>query len=233
MGILNLFNKNKNKPLVFCIGMNKTGTTSLGVFFENHGYKVFNQAKGELLLSNYINEDFEKIINSCEKSKMQVFQDVPFSLPKTFKYLFEYFPNSKFILTVRSSPEEWYNSILKFHSEFYHNGQKPTLESLKNSNYVYKGWSWDLMNNVFFDNNIELYNKEVLMKKYKDHINDVQNYFSVNESKDRLITINLSEKNDFEKLITFLKIKTIAKNFPRITSKDIVAKNYTCNFLEK
>lgn len=231
MGIIKLFNSKKNKAFVFCIGMNKTGTTSLGTFLENEGFRVLKQNKGELLLSDYINNDFDKIIKLCRKSDADVFQDVPFSLPKTYKYLSKAFPESKFILTIRNSPQEWYNSILKFHSEFFNKGEKPTEESLKNSDYVYKGWIWDLMNTVFFDNNPDLYNEDLFISKYNDYIEDIKNFFKGKDEK-RLIIINLSEPNGIKKLCNFLNIETTVKEFPRITSKDIVNKNYSSDFLK-
>ena len=77
-----LFKNSKQK--IFCIGLNKTGTTSLGLFFEKAGFNVAKQHEGELLLRSYINRDFKEITKYVTKSKYSVFQDVPFSLPLTF-----------------------------------------------------------------------------------------------------------------------------------------------------
>ena len=49
---------------VFCIGKNKTGTTSMCVVFEMLGLKLGNQRKGELLLDDYLNNDFKPF---CQK----------------------------------------------------------------------------------------------------------------------------------------------------------------------
>ncbi len=223
-----LFKKSKQK--IFCIGLNKTGTTSLGLFFENVEYKVAKQREGELLLKPYINRDFKDITKYVIKSKYNVFQDIPFSLPLTFPHLDDSIPNSKFILTVRNNSEDWYNSILKFHSDFYNKGFKPTYESLVNSKYMYKGWSWDIMNEVYIKDKNNLYNKKEFIAVYDNHINSVLNYFK--NKPESLIVINLSKDEDFERLCQFLKISTTKKCFPRITSEDIVNKNYDCKFLK-
>ena len=97
------------EPKIFCIGRNKTGTTSLKYVLKQHGYKVGNQRKSELLIDHYANRNFKRIAKFCEKAT--VYQDVPFSLPYLYIYLDNVFPNAKFILSVRNSPIEWYESV--------------------------------------------------------------------------------------------------------------------------
>jgi len=223
-----MFKKNKEK--IFCIGLNKTGTTSLGSFFEKNSFKVANQNEGELLLKSYLARDFNSIIGYVKKSKSSVFQDVPFSLPFTFPHLDLAFPNSKFILTIRNSDDDWYQSILKFHSDFYNNEKKPTYESLENSKYVYKGWSAKVMLDVFIENKENMYDKEEFKKVYNTYNKSVIDYFK--NKPDKLIVINLSLKNDFERLCSYLKISTNENCFPKISSKDILNGNYNCEFLK-
>lgn len=220
----------KSKEKIFCIGLNKTGTTSLGVFFENNGFKVEKQKNGELMLQNYLDRNFKDIIKKCNRSRSQVFQDVPHSLPYTFVHLDTAFPNSKFILTIRNSPKDWYNSILSFHSFFFNKGLTPTYESLISSNYIYKGWAWEMMNDVFFKGNQELYKREDLIHVYERHNQNVIDYFR-NKPK-KLLVIDLSIRDDFDKLCDFINIKSKQKDFPNITSKSISEGNYSCDFLK-
>lgn len=222
--------KTKTSQKIFCIGLNKTGTTSLGAFFEQEGYKVAPQRKCELLLQAYIDRDFSEISRFCNRPNYDVFQDVPFSLPYTYPHLSICFPNSKFILTVRDSPDDWYHSILKFHSNFYNKGKTPTKESLNNSKYVYQGWSWDLMNEVFFKDLDLLYYKNEFMEAYSRHNETVLDFFK--NQRERLIVINLSKNDDFKRLCNFFKITTDEKKFPKITSDDIVNMQYKVNFLK-
>lgn len=222
-----MFRKNREK--IFCIGLNKTGTTSIGSFLEKSNLKVARQKDGELLLSKYINRDFNSIIKYVNNSKDNVFQDVPFSLPYTYNYLDVAFPNSKFILTVRNSNLDWYNSILTFHSNFYNNGEIPTKQSLLNSEYIYKGWSWDLMSDVYFHNDMHLYEKNEFLDFYDNYVRGIKNYFKNKPNK--FIVINLSKQEDFLKLCNFLNITTTQDKFPKITSADIVNSDYNCKFL--
>lgn len=218
-----------DREKIFCIGLNKTGTTSLGFFFELQGFKVLNQRIGELMLLQYLKRDFENIAEQCSSSGCDVFQDVPFSLPDTFEYLAERFPESKFILTVRDSAEVWYQSMLQFHSDFFNKGRLPTRESLEGSSYIYKGWAWDMMNSVYFKGKDKLYNKADLESVYSSHNQRVIDYFK--EEPGRLLVMNLSKKEDFPRLCNFIGITSEYTEFPRITSKDIASGSYTCKFL--
>ena len=137
--------KAKGKTKVFCIGRNKTGTTSLKSAFEDLGYPVGNQRKAEILTGKYYFEgNFQPIVDYCKTA--QVFQDVPFSYPETYKHLDKAYPGSKFILTVRDSPEQWYRSITRFHAKkFGKEGRIPTVEDLKNASYVWPGFMYNVV----------------------------------------------------------------------------------------
>ncbi|MDN3725276.1 sulfotransferase [Aequorivita sp. SDUM287046] len=219
-----------NTHKIFCIGLNKTGTTSLGMFLEQQGSLVESQRKGELLLKDYFDRNFNAIINHCKKSHSVVYQDVPFSLPLTYPHLDNAFPESKFILTIRENSDVWFESILKFHSDFYNNGKIPTYESLKNSKYVYPGWSWKLMHDVFINDKSEMYSKNEFVDVYENHVESVKNYFKNNP--DKLLIIDVSKNDDLLKLCKWLKIKTDKSSFPHISSKDILSLNYNCKFLK-
>lgn len=88
------------KQKVFCIGRNKTGTTSLKKALSEFGYLIGDQRAAERLIDAYAIRDFGPIMSYCETA--EAFQDVPFSWPYTYVVLDQAFPNSKFILTVRS-----------------------------------------------------------------------------------------------------------------------------------
>ena len=75
----------KDKVKYFCIGRNKTGTISIQRAFLDLGYIVGLQRTAEELLRHYQQSDFDAIIKYCKTG--EVFQDVPFSCPETYKYL--------------------------------------------------------------------------------------------------------------------------------------------------
>ena len=124
---------------IFCIGSNKTGTTSLKHSFERFGYVVGKQRRAEKLSDKYYSQQkFGPIVEYCESA--QVFQDVPFSYTNTFPHLDGAFPNSKFILSIRDE-ELWYSSLVRFHTKLFGiGGEIPSVTNLQNANYSSKGF---------------------------------------------------------------------------------------------
>lgn len=204
-----LFKKSKKK--IFCIGLNKTGTTTIEKVLTEFNYKLGNQTNGELLIKDWYNRDFKSILKLCNTA--DAFQDVPFSLPYTYIVLEQFFPNAKFILTIRDSPEQWYNSLVKFHSKLWSDGiNAPTIEELKNAEYLYKGAAYDTNKMIFRTLDSDPYNKKILFEYYNNHNYQVIEYFRSKPKK--LIIINVSIKNDYFRLCEFLGKQSINDNFP-------------------
>jgi len=200
-----------NKQKVFCIGKNKTGTTSMKAAMQELGYIVGNQRNAELLLEDYAKRDFRKLIKYCETA--QFFQDFPFSKPYSFVILDYAFPGSKFILTIRDSPEQWYRSLTRFHAKIWgKNGRIPTKEDLQNATYIYKGRPWrsqELLSDTPED---DPYNKDLLIKEYVDYNDTVKNYFK--HRPDDLLILNVAEKGAYRQLTEFLGLDLQQKDFP-------------------
>lgn len=202
--------KNK-KPKIFCIGLNKTGTTTLEKILKDFNYKLGDQSSGELLFKDWFRRDFKSTIALSKTA--DAFQDAPFSFPFTFIALDQNFPNAKFILTVRDSSEQWYNSLLKFHSKLWADGiNPPTTENLKNAKYRYKGFAYEGLKVIFNTPDADIYNKEILLEYYKNHNYQVMEYFRSRPEK--LLVINVSNDNDYLRLCDFLKKEPTHKTFP-------------------
>lgn len=133
-----------SNPKKFIIGRNKTGTTSLKEALTLLGYRVGNQRTAELLMEDWGKRDFRRLIRYCHTA--DAFQDVPFSYHYTFQALDAAFPGSKFILSVRGSGDEWYQSLVRFHTKRLEKrtGEKriPTLDDIRQDPYVYPGYLW-------------------------------------------------------------------------------------------
>lgn len=221
--------KQRNKQKVFVIGFNKTGTTSIGYALEQFGFIVGKQIHGELLFDNWLNNDFEPIIEYCKTA--EVFQDAPFSFPNTFEQMDKAFPNSLFILTIRDDSEQWYQSITSFHGKMWSNGNvPPTTNDLKEANYIYKGFPLYSITKLFKTTENDPYNKSKLITSYNQHITKVCDYFK--DSPEQLLVVNVANPNDFQKLCDFVNIASDLKKFPHISSNDIVNENYKCEFLK-
>lgn len=196
---------------VFCIGKNKTGTTSMAKIFKEIGLAVGPQHPAELLVAEWAKNDFKRIIKYV-RFRGTAFQDVPFSLQNTFKVLDKEFPDSKFILTIRDSPEIWYKSLISFHSKLLGKGNIPTKLDLEKAKYVYPGWMWEINRLIFNTPEDDIYNKDILIQHYIDYNNSVMEYFK--DKSEKLLVINLNEVNAVQKINEFLNSEKKIKRIP-------------------
>ena len=199
------------KQKIFCVGANKTGTTSLARVFMDLGYVIGNQHQAELLLEDWVRGDYSGLTAYCRTA--QFFQDVPFSLPGTYRVVDETFPGSRFILTVRDSAEQWYQSLVSYHSQLWANGRiPPTREDLQNATYIYKGRPWVINRLLFKTPEDDPYHKETLIAQYQQHNEDVLQYFK--NRKDDLLVLNVAGKDSALNLFRFLKVPPLYTDFP-------------------
>lgn len=108
------FVKSAGKPKVFCISMQRTGTTSVGKFFRDFGYRWAGWPADEKndWSGSWYEGDYEKIFSSVDFRIANAFEDSPWWLPGFYKILFHRFPKSKFILFTRD-PDAWFQSMVK------------------------------------------------------------------------------------------------------------------------
>lgn len=203
--------KARGKTKYFCIGRNKTGTTSLKKAFEELGFPVGEQRKAELLAHRYyFNGEFDPIIRYCESA--QVFQDAPFSWPDTYKYLDRAYPGSKFILTVRDDAEQWYRSITRFHARMFGNGNIPSTDQLRSAEYATEGYMYNTVK-VHGTTDDTPYNKEIMIAHYEAYNRDVREYFQGRPQD--LLVINIAAEGDFQRFCEFVQVDSKGKNeFP-------------------
>jgi hypothetical protein len=200
-----------NRIKYFCVGLNKTGTTSLAAAFRGFGYRVGDESQGQKILYAYERRDFKPIIKFAKQA--QVFQDAPFSFKYTFMFLEQAFPNAKFILSVRDSEEQWYESLVKFHSKrFGMNGQVPTMDDLKRAKRPYNRCVYDNFKMCFGTPDSDMYQKATLIEYYNSHNQMVRDYFRLVPEK--LLEINLSQKVDYGRFGEFIGEDTNEKDFP-------------------
>lgn len=200
--------RKKNK--IFCIGANKTGTTSVETALMDLGFKLGDQNQAQYLIKAYAKRDFKTIVKFCKSA--DAFQDAPFSWHYTGIMMDQSYPNAKFVLTVRNSADEWYQSLTRFHSKRLKiESGLPTVEDLKKAKRSKERTMWDNFNvrHVIDDN--DPYNKERLIKYYLDHVSIIIDYFRF---KNNLLIINLSNKNSYREFCKFLDVTPIYDEFP-------------------
>jgi tetratricopeptide (TPR) repeat protein len=201
---------------VFCIGRNKTGTTSVEAVLAMLGFRMGNQAKAEMLIEDWAQRDFNRIIEFCRSA--DAFQDIPFSLPNTFQALDRAFPGSKFILTVRTTPEDWFNSVTRFHTKIVGKGRLPTAADLQAFPYRVPGWLWRNQELVYGIDADTLYSEHIYKAHYIEHNRQVIGYFKHRPSD--LLVLNLADENSAERLCSFLGFSGEGMKMPHLNRSD-------------
>ena len=201
----------RSRSKVFCIGMNKTGTTSIRKEFQRMGLIVGIEREAEMLYKEFFSEDYEPIYDYIDTG--EAFQDFPFSYPGFFRLLDQRYPDAKFILTVRSSSDQWFDSLVRFHSKVFGSGRLPDETTLRESIYVEKGMAWVSFSNLFkVEPGEELYNKERLVEVYEDHNRAIREYFK--DKPGRLLELDLSEEGAYQEFCAFLDYQSEHSTFP-------------------
>jgi hypothetical protein len=203
-----------NQRKIFCIGANKTGTTSVEKVFRNLGLIVGNQGQAEMLGHDWAKQDYRRIIRYCQSA--DAFQDVPFSYDGTFQAMDEAFPGSRFILTVRNNADEWYESLVRFHSKIVGKGRIPTADDLRQFNYRYPGFLLDSLKFRYGSDESKLYNRELYVQWYEEHNNKIKKYFK--SRPDDLLVLNIGESDAMERLLIFLGYPYMGQKMPHLNS---------------
>lgn len=204
--------KVKNNTKYFCIGKNKTGTTSIAQAFSDLGFVVAEQDVAENLYDTfYFSRDFSPILKYCKCA--EVFQDVPFIHFDMIKAIDLAFSNSKFILTIRDSDEQWYNSFSKYYSRFLgvENGLADYADIIENR-YVSSTFFEQFFMKGYGVSKENPFDREVLKNQYNLHNSQVMDYFS--DKPDKLLVINVSEKDSFKKFLRFVGKESHQTQFP-------------------
>lgn len=204
--------------------MQRTGTTSVGEFFNQLGYRVatYKTSSSNKWTWKWNSGNFEAIFNSRDFKKNQIFEDDPWWCSEFYKVLYHRFPSSKFILFTRDT-EKWFNSMLShsdgknpgntiLHSKVYRRENDLYRYSINNPNKKIEEYK--------YDNLLDLNEKkEHYIKEYERFNREVKEFFFKNNSSNLFIA-NLEDKDKWQKLANFMNIK-IPKNFEVHANKTI------------
>ncbi|MGM0953485.1 MAG: sulfotransferase [Pseudomonadota bacterium] len=206
-----LANKNFNK--IFCIGYNKTGTTTLETVLRLYGYQLPNQQEQEIRLSkNVFSTEYEELKGFC--SNYDAFQDMPFSQGLTYVAADALFPNSKFILTERAA-ESWFKSMCGFHKKVFNIDDLSKLtekDIVEKFTYLYPGYSHANRERLLSSFNGEerhvrwdkLYDYELYTKMYASRNEEIKRYFM--NAPHKLLVIDVTKETSTKRLCDFLNI---------------------------
>ena len=172
---------------VFGIGLNKTGTKTLGMCLHRLGYR---HSSYDLDLLEQVHQGelqgLRKVVD-CHDS----FEDWPY--PLVFDQLDQLYPGSRFILTRRRSPEVWLRSLEA------HSLRTDPTEGTRTRTLVY-GWPYPQLN------------RRAHQSLYEEHLTRVRSYF-VRRPND-LLEVCWEEEANWEALCTFLDLPFPSCPFP-------------------
>ena len=105
--------RKQQEEKIFCISIQRTGTSSVGKFFRDHGYHWagWPADRRNNWSRSWYEGNYEKIFNSMEFRMANTYEDSPWFFPGLYKILFHRFPNAKFILFTRDS-DAWFQSMI-------------------------------------------------------------------------------------------------------------------------
>lgn len=200
---------------LFCIGANKTGTTTLELVFNALGYRMPSQVEQEMRISLQLWQgNLLPLQEFC--ARYDAFQDLPFAIGQAYVQADALFPGSKFILTLRE-PDAWFDSLKRFHLKgvLSRAGVTDTdqvdEETLKDQNvYLYQNYFYEISKHftaVVRDGEVEydwdlLYDREHRIKLYNQRNEAIIRYFK--DRPDDLLVIDVTQEQDISRILDFL-----------------------------
>jgi sulfotransferase family protein len=177
-------NKADKKVKVFGIGMNKTGTKTLGLCLKWLGYT--NTSYDLDLLKDAVKGDYDGIDKVVEE--FDCFEDWPW--PIIFRVLDERYPDSKFILTIRKNSETWFRSLEK--------------QSVLTGPTEYR--------KIVYGYEMPQENKEAHVEIYEKHNEEVIEYFK--DKPGKMLVICWETGSEWNDLCSFLNLPVPDIPFP-------------------
>jgi len=195
------------KGKIFCVSMQRNGTSSVGDFLEQYGLKrigspISNKKRWPI---KWLQGDFESIFNDKDFIDVDILEDDPWWFPEFYKYVFHRFPGSKFILLNRDA-DAWFKSMVR-HSNGFSIGQTELHAKLYRRENEF---NWLKENIADFGQNrsqeMVLYDKAQHYKAvYEQYNREVKAFFNA-VSPDALFSEQLNDKDLWPKLAKWLKI---------------------------
>lgn len=171
-------------PKVFGIGFHKTGTTSLGQALSILGYRVCgNVATADPLIG-------ERAIGFARELTQQfdAFQDNPW--PILYRELAEWYPDGKFVLTVRDT-DKWLASMVGF---------------FKERDSPMRAWIYGV--------GVARGNEAIYRERFERHNREVCEFFRDRTA--QLLVMDFAAGDGWEKLCPFLGEPVPKAPFPRV-----------------
>ena len=178
---------------IFCIGLPKTGTSSLLHAFRFLGYKVTRHNRQ--LLREFRRGETARLDRVI--SEHDAFQDLPYAY--CFEYLYEHYADiGLFILTKRSSADRWIQSVDDY----------VRTKSLRHSHKELYGY-------------YRPFGRETTYKAiYERHNEAVRAFFANHDAEDKLMEFCVDNGDGWEELCEFIGCQVPDDPFPHVNKAD-------------
>ncbi len=179
----------ETRPRIFCVGMNKTGTTSLMHALGALGVgEVAPRGRRLVRLAVRIlrHYDYEPALR--EPGPHRIYKDRPWNVWDMYRRLDQRFPGSRFILSVRE-PEAWWRSVERWLA-------------------VTKPWMAELYRLHLRAPDLS---KEAFLRGYEQHNRDVRGYFA---GRDEFLELDVTAGLGWQPLCAFLGCAAPSSPFP-------------------
>ena len=187
---------------IFCIGQNKTGTSSLAKALSRLEYKLCPEYImynfDSVHFKNFQDGRFNETLNLI--SQYDAFEDRPWNHTDFYKVLDKTYKGSKFILTTRDA-EQWWDSYIRWDKKI----------GLRDS------WHYIINSQVCYGVDSFLDNPDLAKQIYLDRNDEIKNYFSGNTN---FLVIDINEDHKYEKLCRFLNKKIPNESYPYLNRND-------------
>lgn len=183
---------------MFGVGLQKTGTSTLGKVLSILGYEIKLETDYDLvdaLLAGDLDQIKERV------KDFDAFEDNPW--PIVFKELDEWYPGSKFILTLRDE-DNWMRSI----SNHFGTGASE-----------FRKW--------YYGEGAPVGNEELYREKFRNHNQAVKEYFA--SRKNDFLIVDFEKGDGWKKICKFLGEPIPNKPFPHLNKN----KNYFDKLMNK
>jgi len=200
---------------IFVVGCNRTGTTAIQHALQNANILCGPQALHEKLLRDWAQRRWDRIADLCRY--FEAFQDYPFALPFTFQAMDQAFSEARFILSIRDSPEQWYESLVEFESKVLFGGRQASWEAIDAQDYCYPGFVADASRLLYRWQDYGLYDRKRAIDLYRRHNDDVQEYFHHRPGK--LLVINVAGADSYPRFAAFLGLPAGRQRFDRVNTR--------------
>ena len=177
---------------IFGIGLNKTGTTTLGACLQQLGFR--HTSFSLTLLEQLAIGEWEPLLQTV--ASHDSFEDWPY--PLAFEQLDQHFPGSRFILSRRSSPERWLDS-------FQAHALRTDPQIGARTRSLAYGMAYPQLD------------PEAHLRRYRDHLQRVRTHFATRPAD--LLEVCWEEEASWGPLCAFLQVPVPALPFPHANAR--------------